>query len=108
VLIASKALDRLFHLVADEEHRIRTNVAARPMSLPDQLSSQIGAAVLAAAAGAAAAVSFSAATDVIYACMKDGAGTIQIVSAGQVCRSGETLLSWNVLGPAGPQGLHGL
>jgi hypothetical protein len=31
--------------------RIRTNVAARPMSLLDQLSSQIGAAVLAAAAG---------------------------------------------------------
>jgi len=40
---------------------------------------------------------------VIYACvLKDG--TLRIVSDANQCRKGEALLTWNIMGPAGPKG----
>jgi len=45
---------------------------------------------------------------VIYACKGDRSGSIRIVSAGTACQRGETLISWNVEGPAGPAGAVGM
>ena len=34
-------------------------------------------------------------------------GTLRIVSATTTCRSAETALDWNIVGPQGPQGIQG-
>lgn len=41
----------------------------------------------------------------IYACVNNG--TVKIVPAGTTCPHGQTLITWNVVGPQGPRGLEG-
>jgi hypothetical protein len=43
----------------------------------------------------------------IYACVKKGTGSARFTSKRAKCRKGETRLSWNSLGPAGPAGSRG-
>jgi hypothetical protein len=43
----------------------------------------------------------------IYACVKNGSGTIHIVAAGSPCSTNEISLVWNAVGPQGPAGLPG-
>jgi hypothetical protein len=46
--------------------------------------------------------------DVIHACYKtDGAGTLRLVSAPESCKSNESPIDWNVVGPQGPPGPQG-
>jgi hypothetical protein len=44
---------------------------------------------------------------VINACVKKGTGQVRVVRAGAACRRGESPLSWNAQGPAGPRGAAG-
>lgn len=46
-------------------------------------------------------------TVTIYACVKTNTGFIKIVPANTTCANGETLLSWNQVGPQGPTGPTG-
>ena len=43
----------------------------------------------------------------ISACVNN-TGAIRIIAQGATCRSGESPLHWNVVGPQGPQGLQGI
>lgn len=43
----------------------------------------------------------------IYACKGDRSGSVRIVQQGEPCLRGESLISWNVQGPAGAQGQQG-
>ncbi len=67
---------------------------------------------LALALVGASAMTFAAAasTGVIYACVNNSSGTIQVVSAAETCKANEVTLTWNQQGPAGatgPQGVRG-
>ncbi len=62
---------------------------------------------LAVVGGVAYANSGSSSTTVIRACRNKTTGLLRVVNAGANCRTGETLLSWNVDGPAGPSGRQG-
>jgi hypothetical protein len=44
---------------------------------------------------------------VVNACVKKKSGLVRIVAAAGACRRGESPLSWNVQGPAGPRGATG-
>lgn len=44
---------------------------------------------------------------VIYACKGNHSGTLRLVDAGADCPRGQALISWNVEGPAGLQGVPG-
>jgi Collagen triple helix repeat (20 copies) len=46
-------------------------------------------------------------TQVIYACKNDSNGDLKIVAANATCQRNWTLISWNVVGPLGPQGPQG-
>ena len=65
------------------------------------------ALALAVVAGVAYAGGGSSATAAIRACRNKTSGLLRVVNAGANCRTGETLLTWNVEGPAGPSGIAG-
>ena len=65
------------------------------------------ALALAVVAGVAYAGGGSSATAAIRACRNKTSGVLRVVNAGANCRTGETLLTWNVEGPAGPSGIAG-
>jgi hypothetical protein len=65
------------------------------------------ALALAVVAGVAYAGGGSSATAAIRACRNKTTGLLRVVNAGANCRTGETLLSWNVEGPTGPSGPAG-
>ena len=46
-------------------------------------------------------------TAVINACVKKRSGAVRVVKAGAACRRGESPLSWNAQGSAGPRGAAG-
>ena len=46
--------------------------------------------------------------DIIQACVNNSDGTVRIIDAGGACLHDETPTSWNIEGPAGPQGPQGL
>lgn len=48
-----------------------------------------------------------AAGSTIYACVNKSSGQTQIVPAGATCNNNSSLVSWNVVGPMGPQGGQG-
>lgn len=68
----------------------------------------VGLAVVALAIAGLATYAWAAARDTqtISACVNDE-GKPRIVSAGSACKAGETALSWNTVGPVGPQGPAG-
>src|SRR5262245_53697376 len=43
----------------------------------------------------------------IFACVNANSGAIRIVAQGAVCRTPESLVTWNVVGPQGPPGPAG-
>ena len=49
-----------------------------------------------------------AATNVLYACVKQEEGQIRMVSTLTACKKNETPVQWNVVGPQGPQGVPGI
>lgn len=49
-----------------------------------------------------------AATNVLYACVKQEEGQIRMVSTAASCKKNETPVQWNVVGPQGPQGVPGI
>src|SRR3989442_7513098 len=69
----------------------------------------IGAALAAAAAtGGVAYATIPDSSGVIHSCYTKSTGTIRIIDATVTnCKSGETALTWNNTGPAGPVGLQG-
>ncbi len=77
-----------------------------PLSMPTPQARRVLAA-LPVAAALMAAPSAAPAADVLYACIGKTAGLMRLVEAGASCRSGETLVSWNVQGVPGPQGAQG-
>ena len=46
--------------------------------------------------------------DTLYACVNQNSGAMHFVSVGTTCKSSETLMSWNIVGPTGPPGSPGL
>lgn len=65
-------------------------------------------------AGAAAGISYATnamtrtATSTLQACANGTNGDLRLVSSPSDCRTNETAVSWNVVGPPGPQGEQGL
>src|SRR5262249_60617597 len=49
----------------------------------------------------------SAGAQQIFACVNANSGAIRIVAQGAACRSPESLVTWNVVGPQGPPGPAG-
>jgi Collagen triple helix repeat (20 copies) len=43
----------------------------------------------------------------IFACVNNNSGAIRIVAQGAACRTPESLVTWNVVGPQGPPGPAG-
>ena len=43
----------------------------------------------------------------IFACVNATSGAVRIVAQGVACRTPETLVTWNVVGPQGPPGPAG-
>jgi hypothetical protein len=43
----------------------------------------------------------------IFACVNNNSGAIRIVAQGAACRTPESLVTWNVVGPQGPPGPTG-
>jgi len=69
--------------------------------------SRIAGPALAATVLAAAAISATGSpAEQIHACVTNG-GVVKIVAAGTTCPNGQTAMSWNAEGPAGPQGAPG-
>src|SRR4051812_32610348 len=60
-----------------------------------------------ATAGVAVAVSTSATSTTIKACVKKSGGAMRQVGASTKCKSTEKSVSWNVRGVAGPKGVAG-
>jgi len=54
-----------------------------------------------------ASVSF-ATTNTIYACLTTGTGQLRIVNSLTQCKANDGQLSWNIMGPVGPQGPQGI
>ena len=63
------------------------------------------ASILGALFGGALATAYASTSGIIHACLKDG--QLRILSGNQTCRSRETTLDWNIMGPAGPKGDKG-
>lgn len=59
------------------------------------------------ATSVAAPTAMAQTSGVITACSGKSLGTLRLVDAGATCRTGETLVSWNVQGLPGPQGAQG-
>jgi Collagen triple helix repeat (20 copies) len=49
----------------------------------------------------------SAGAQQIFACVNANSGAVRIVAQGAACRSLESLVTWNVVGPQGPPGPAG-
>jgi hypothetical protein len=49
----------------------------------------------------------SAGAQQIFACVNANSGAVRIVAQGAACRSPESLVTWNVVGPQGPPGPAG-
>jgi hypothetical protein len=49
----------------------------------------------------------SAGAQQIFACVNANSGAVRIVAQGAACRSPESLVTWNVVGPTGPPGPTG-
>jgi hypothetical protein len=45
---------------------------------------------------------------IYYACVNNNKGTIVMIASGQQCKTNETMISWNAVGPQGPQGDQGM
>lgn len=58
-------------------------------------------------AGLAPTTALAQTSGVINACSGKSLGTLRLVDAGTTCRTGETLVSWNVQGQQGPAGETG-
>src|SRR5215471_6956098 len=43
----------------------------------------------------------------IFACVNNNSGAVRIVAQGVACRTPESLVTWNVVGPQGPPGPAG-
>src|SRR5215510_6015567 len=43
----------------------------------------------------------------IFACVNNNSGAVRIVAQGAACRTPESLVTWNVVGPQGPPGPAG-
>src|SRR5215475_11194014 len=43
----------------------------------------------------------------IFACVNNNTGAVRIVAQGVACRTPESLVTWNVVGPQGPPGPTG-
>ena len=43
----------------------------------------------------------------IQACVEKKDGALRLIESGKSCKSSETPVSWNIQGPAGPQGMQG-
>lgn len=43
----------------------------------------------------------------IYACVNNSSGEIKLLGQDTACKNNETLVAWNVVGPAGPTGPQG-
>ena len=71
-----------------------------------KVASLIGlAVVITVAAGAARG---AAQTDTLYGCKNGENGMLRLVGAADACRTNETSVSWNVVGPQGPAGPQGV
>lgn len=69
----------------------------------------VGVALAAFAAGVAANRTFAQPNgSTIYACKGERSGSVRIVNQSESCLRGEVPLSWNSVGPAGPQGPAGV
>ena len=49
----------------------------------------------------------SADTQQIFACVNNNSGAVRIVAQGAACRTPESLVTWNVVGPQAPPGPAG-
>lgn len=75
-----------------------------------QLLTVVVLSLIVATAGGAAlasATGHSGGGDVIYACMNEKSGNINIVDESEDCRGNAVKISWNKQGPPGPQGPEG-
>jgi hypothetical protein len=72
---------------------------------PRKTSLIILATILGTLFGGALATAYAGTTGIIHACVRNG--QLRILSAGQACKSKETALDWNIIGPAGPKGDKG-
>ena len=52
-------------------------------------------------------VPISADAQQIFACVNANSGAVRIVAQGAACRSPESLVTWNVVGPQAPPGPAG-
>lgn len=70
----------------------------------------VAAGAIIVGTGAVAVASIPSSTGEISACRTNFGGGLRVIDtgAGQTCRLGETALTWNKQGPAGPQGPQGL
>lgn len=68
------------------------------------VGSLVGAALV---TGTAVAVT-TASAGTVTACAQRGSGHLRAVQSPEDCRAGETPLTWNQRGPAGPRGLPGV
>lgn len=75
-----------------------------------RLNSAITTATLAAAGAFLATWAAPAAADsgVLAACVGKQAGVMRLIDAGGTCRSGESLVTWNIQGPQGAPGAQGV
>ena len=64
----------------------------------------VGAGLTFAIAGVTSA---NAQGNTVFACVNNSSGAVKLVSAGTVCPSGSTLVSWNIVGATGPTGATG-
>lgn len=78
--------------------RLRTNISASLLG---------GIALLVAPLLIAAYYVRAQSAQVITACVDQKEGYLRVIDASEACRSGETRLTWNQVGPAGPQGEPG-
>jgi len=54
-----------------------------------------------------ALATISADAQQIFACVSNNSGAVRIVAQGAACRTPESLVTWNVVGPQGPPGPAG-
>jgi hypothetical protein len=67
----------------------------------------LAVAALVVAAGGIAVAAIPDSSGVIHGCYGKGNGQLRVVESASGCKNGETAISWNQIGPAGPRGLPG-
>jgi len=77
----------------------------RRASRPAVLAAAAAVMLIAGAGGAVAATAGS--SNVLHGCYSKADGALRLIKAGQHCKSSEIAVSWNKVGPAGPQGFTG-